>query len=451
MADARSLTRREIISNTAVVALLGTLSACQQRRPARMSEQTAPSAPFVELTLQAYGDTTVAQQYEQVAAAFNQQHQGRFRVTTTIFPFGEYIDKTISMVVAGNPPDVFNTWAQYKMEWVRKGMLLDLTDHIRASKKASTSLFLDPMVEAMTYQGKLWGTAQDFNGTLFYLNLDLFEQAGISLPSDSWTMEDYRELARRLTDKDKKLFGTTNVANTNGSNNFALMWNYGRHFWVSDDFSRALINSPDSVAMHRFFQEMQFKDQSVPWRDNPLPTGLGHRQGIVAIFNAWGNEPFWIRDTAARENRQPFRWKPMPFPRGPKDQKHFSQGHLWSIWSGHKKPDAAWVVAEWFGGIEGWREWVKFHRQPLPVKDEELWRTYYSFLPPQLAQQMTDFMVNKMYRGLAFNFQYWPTYGDCSRVVADALRKIYTDGAEVKAALDEAAEQINVILRQQPA
>jgi len=92
-------------------ASLGALSACQQARPAGTPERAGQAARLQALTLQAYGDTTVAQQYEQVAAVFNQQYQGRYRVTTTIFPFSEYIDKTVSMVVAGNSPDVFNTWA----------------------------------------------------------------------------------------------------------------------------------------------------------------------------------------------------------------------------------------------------------------------------------------------------------------------------------------------------
>jgi multiple sugar transport system substrate-binding protein len=447
-ATRRSLaTRRRVIRGVGagVAALSGAACGAPDREAGR---DTGGAQRRVDLTLMAYGDQVIQQQYEGIARALEGRFAGRYTLSPTIVAFAEYIPKATAMFASDTAPDVVNTWAQFKPEWVTKNLLLDLTGRIKGSKTAHPGLFLQPMVDAMTWQGKLWGTAQDFNGQLLYLNADLFGERGIALPADSWSMDDYRQLARRLTDPEKQVFGTTNLANSNGAFNFALLWNYGKHFWVSEDLTRSRVGSPQSVQVHQFFADLQYKDRTVPYRDNPLPTGTGARQGTVAIFLAWGNEPFWLTDTATKEGRQPFRWKPMLPPKGPQDQKTFSHGHLWSVPKASRRPDDAWVLAEWVGGLEGWKEWVQSHRQPLPVRDPELWKTYYNFLPAEEAATMTDFMVRRLYAGAAFNFQYWPTFADCQRVVTDAQRAIFADGADVKTTLEDAARLMDAILQQ---
>ena len=442
------VTRRRLAGSAA--ALGGAyLAACGAAGPGGTESADKPSAgPAADLSLIAYGDQVIQQQYDEIARAFGQRAAGRYTLTPTIVTFAEYIPKVTTMFASDTAQDVVNMWAQYKPEWVSKNLVLDLTSRIKGSKTAGTSLFLQPMVDAMTWQGKLWGTAQDFNSQLLYLNVDLFQERSVSLPPDSWTMDDYRALARRLTDPEKRVFGTTNLANSNGAFNFALLWNFGKHYWVTDDLARSRIGSPQSVQMHQFFADTQVKDRSVPYRDNPLAPGTGARQGQVAMFVGWGNEPFHMANTARQEGRQLFGWKPMLPPKGPQDQKTFSHGHLWSIPKASKRPDAAWTLAEWIGGIEGWREWVKSHRQPLPVRDLELWKSYYSFLPAERASVMTDFMLNRLYAGSAFNFQYWPTFGDCQRVVTEAHAAIFTENADVKATLEDAGRRMDAILQQ---
>jgi hypothetical protein len=61
---------------------------------------------------------------------------------------------------------------------------------------------------------------------------------------------------------------------------------------------------------------------------------------------------------------------------------------------------------------------------------------------------MTSFLVDRLYKGLAFNFEYWPTYGDCSKVMAEGLKAIFTDNANVKTTLEDVQRQMDVILGQ---
>jgi len=135
-------------------------------------------------------------------------------------------------------------------------------------------------------------------------------------------------------------------------------------------------------------------------------------------------------------------------PKGPQGQQHFSQGHLWSIAQANKRPDDAWVLAEWAGGLQGWKQWTAVGKgQPLPMKDPTLWAEYLSFLPSAQATQFRDFMINTLYQQLAVNFEYWPTYDQCAKAMGTALSAIYgKQPGSVKSALGNANQQMNGIL-----
>ena len=248
---------------------------------------------------------------------------------------------------------------------------------------------------------------------------------------------EYRTLARQLTDPAKPAFGTNNLAYDDGKLNFALLWNYGRHFWVSDDFRKSLVASPASLQLHQYFADLQYKDRSAPSPDNPLPPGIGNAQGAVAMFRGWGNDIFSFVQTAEKEGRRMFAWKPMLVPKGPQDQKTFSHGHLWSVPRATRRPSTAWAVAEWAGGVEGWRVWNATRQAPLALRTRPCGRTTTTTSPPEQASMMIDFITRKLYAGDAFNFQYWPTYSDCLAVMTAAQVAMYRQNASVKTTLEK--------------
>src|SRR5262249_34710651 len=144
-------------------------------------------------------------------------------------------------------------------------------------------MYYPPVVDAVTYQGKQWGTPWGYNSTVMFLVVDRFTERTIPLPSADWTMDEYVALAKRLTDPAKGIFGTQNAANVDGQQMFSLMWNYGKHYWVNADETKSLINSEGAVSMFKVFQDMQFKDQSLPWTGNNFRPEFGFNQGAAAM------------------------------------------------------------------------------------------------------------------------------------------------------------------------
>jgi multiple sugar transport system substrate-binding protein len=401
------------------------------------------------LTLSGYGDTAdVTQRYNAVAAKFNEQFAGKYQLEPIINPFATYIDKTLTMLSSGTAPDVLNVWAQYKPSWADKGLLLDLSGRIHSSTDAAPDLYLKPMVDAMQYKGKFWGTAQDFNGQLLFLNTDLFKAKGLDLPKDDWSYDDWRQLAKQLTDPTKHVFGGTNDANEAGWQQFCIIYNYAKHYWVDDQAKKALLSDQPTIDSLTLFQQAAYNDQSLPTPTNPMQPKTDFTTGNTAMVLGWGNYPYSIYQVTSKPGATPFNWTWHTLPKGPQGQQHFTQGHLWSIAQSNTHPDDAWVLAEWAGGLQGWKAWTAVGKgQPLPMKDAALWAEYLSFLPKDQAASYTNFMINTIYQQLAVNFEYWPTYDQCSKVMGTALGQIYgkTPGS-VSSAMTNATQQMNAIL-----
>ncbi|HEV7215838.1 MAG TPA: hypothetical protein VGP33_12025 [Chloroflexota bacterium] len=437
-----------VVTTTSTPTTAGT-QAATSAAPTASSATSAVKQGGKTLTLSGNVNAADTQQrYDAVAAKFNDQFAGKYRLEPIITPFASYIDKTLTMLSSGTPPDVLNVWAQYKPEWVDKDLLVDLSGHIHTSTDAAPDLYLKPMVDAMQYQGKFWGTAQDFNGELLYLNTDLFKEKGLALPKDDWTYDDWRQLAKQLTNPTKHIFGGTNDANQAGWQQFCIINNFAKHYWVDPGAKQTLLNDQATIDAFTLFQQAADNDQSLPTAANPLQPKTGFTTGNVAMALGWGDYPYSIYQTTTKPGATSFNWTWHTLPKGPQGQQHFSQGHLWSIAKSNTHPDDAWVLAEWAGGLPGWKVWTAVGKgQPLPMKDPALWANYLSFLPKDQATQFHDFMVTTLYQQLAVNFEYWPTFGKCSTVMQTALGAIYgkTPGS-VSSAMLNATQQMNAIL-----
>jgi multiple sugar transport system substrate-binding protein len=443
--------RRSLLAGGVATGGLLALAACGGQPAGEGGEGAAPGGTPQPLTWSMYGDQTTRPAFEAIQNRFNEQKAGRYVASLNLVSSAEYIDKILAALAADSASDVFLTYAQYKPAWVKKGLLLDTSDRWKTSKAVSAKMYYPPVVDAISYQGKQWGTPWGYNATVMFLVVDRFKERSIPLPGADWSMGDYAALAKRLTDPEKKIFGTTNAANVDGQQMFSLVWNYAKHYWVNQEETKALVNSEGAVEMFRVFQDLQNKDQSAPWTGNPLRTGYGFNEGAVAMSIQYCSTASYILAQTFERSGTSFEWRMTTFPKGPKDQQHFSQGHIWSIAKGHRQPERAWAMAEWLGSMEAEKVWAETGRTPPQVPSAELWDLYFSKWPAEQRKTAIDFILNTVYKGRAVNFQYWPTYAECQPIMRAALADVYGEKqVPPKVAMDEAARQMDEVLRTAP-
>src|SRR3954466_15183749 len=105
--------------------------------------------------------------FEKVVDNFNKANAGKIKVTTLAVPYDAFADKITAAVPRGKGPDLF-IYAQDRLGgWIEAGNTVEPIDfYLDAATKAK---YLGTTLQAMTYQGNVYGLPLDYKViTLIY-------------------------------------------------------------------------------------------------------------------------------------------------------------------------------------------------------------------------------------------------------------------------------------------
>ncbi len=142
---------------------------------------------------------------EECKAAFEEEHPG---VTIVLEPtaWGEYWTKLETAATGGSAADVFQLNGPNANKYAEAGVALCLDDYL-----ANSDIDLSKIPESLTslykYDGGLYGIPMDWDTIGLWYNKEVFDNAGVAYPTDSWTWEDLVAAAKDLTDPEKGVYG----------------------------------------------------------------------------------------------------------------------------------------------------------------------------------------------------------------------------------------------------
>ncbi|MGF7146080.1 multiple sugar transport system substrate-binding protein [Anaerotaenia torta] len=122
-------------------------------------------------------------------------------------PWGDFTKKITTQIAGGNAPDIWFQENAAVLGYGAMGAAEDLTPYI--ARDLNTADYSSALFSAQDGD-KVWGAPHGGNPIALAYNKDLFDEAGIPYPTDSWTYEDMINAAKELT-KDKDGDGTTDV------------------------------------------------------------------------------------------------------------------------------------------------------------------------------------------------------------------------------------------------
>jgi multiple sugar transport system substrate-binding protein len=131
------------------------------------------------------------------------------KVVLTADTSSSFLDHLLATVAAGTPPDL--TWSQTTQLPVlaAPNALVDLIPLQQRSPSSLWDDYIKPQFANYTWKGKQVGLPWDMGTQALYYNKHLFQAAGQSFPTDSWTWAEYYAAAQKLTQGqgDSKVFG----------------------------------------------------------------------------------------------------------------------------------------------------------------------------------------------------------------------------------------------------
>jgi len=172
--------------------------------------------------------------------------------------------KLETTLLAGGEIDIFMTYTSSNL--VKRGtggMALELSDRLKA-------LNFDPVTElgngaaAYIYDGKVYGIPTKMENYFILANKDMFDAAGIPLP-ESWTYEEFRDIAKRLTkgEGQDKVYGMYwNTSQEIFRPSYIAQTVLGNNFLYKEGGKETNLDNPEFIKLNQMIQDMMYVDKS---------------------------------------------------------------------------------------------------------------------------------------------------------------------------------------------
>lgn len=225
-------------------------------------------------------------------------------VDMEMVPWGQAYDKILTMVGAGNAPDIAYVGSRWIPKFADMGFIVPID--VPEERRAEYFESIWPMV---TWKEEIYGIPRAFSSKVLYYNTQLFQQVGIAGPPTTWAeLETAAKAISENTDAyGYALAGEKFVSTTSQFFNF-LFQNDGSVF---DDVGNVTINNANGVEALEFYAGLAEYAEEGPtaWRREELWELFAESKVGMYVSGPW-------RVHAFEDAGVPF--KTAPLPAGPK-------------------------------------------------------------------------------------------------------------------------------------
>ena len=196
------------------------------------------------------------------------------------------LQKTVAGFTAGNYPDVAYEYGSSAAQLAKQPKLLDMTSKVAAGS-FNWNDFYPSERAAATVNGKVVGVPALVDNLSLVYNKKLFAAAGLALPTNTWSWQDFESAAKKLTNSSQQTYGWAYV--NDGSEDtvwryLALLWQAGGDLLTPNNAAPAF-DSAAGLAALQLLHDMAVTDKSVY-----LDSGNGN---YLNLFNSGKIAMLW--------------------------------------------------------------------------------------------------------------------------------------------------------------
>ncbi len=410
----------------AAVLALGTLAAC-----------SGGSAKSHGAMVMWHGYTDVeAKAITQLGQEWNAAHPDQKVDLTFAGQNDDALKKTLASFVSGKPPGVAYEYGSSITTLSKRSQTQDLTSLIKSSPSFKWDDFFPVARQATTSpDGKIYGVPALVDDLALVYNKKLFDAAGISYPTASWTWDDFRNAARKLSDPGQHKYGWAYV--NDGSEDtvwrfVAMLWQAGGDLLTADN-KKAAFDSPAGLQAMQLLHDMAVTDHSVY-----LDTGDQQYQNL---FNSGKIGMLWTGPWDLGVINKDISYDAQILPgkvnhstiSGPDNYMLFGKGDRKTAWAFLQWLDSAPIHLR-FATATG----------DLPIRQSETTLPgYQDFLKRFPANKV---FVDNLAKNATKSRPNIPEYPKISQALGTAVQAVLLGKAQPKAALDQARQQVDQIL-----
>ncbi|MEO6437021.1 MAG: extracellular solute-binding protein [Tepidisphaeraceae bacterium] len=279
---------------------------------------------------------------------------------------GDFRTKLKTMMAAGTPPDLFYLPADIFPELATLKLIRPVDDYVAADIAAGSKALYDDffpiILDAFRYdaasgafgKGPLYGLPKDFTTAVMYVNLDLFEKAGVNVPYDGWTWGEYEAVCRKITDlnklpefADRRIYGGFLQLWADSLRN--VVWTFGGDYF-GKNYRDVILDDPPAQEALDMIRRTRLDDQTVY---NPSgDASRGGQEFFTGNIGCIGPIGRWV--VPRYKSIDIFRWDVVPVPfKTRQDQASMIYYTAWVMSAGTKHPDECFKLEKFLCGGEG--------------------------------------------------------------------------------------------------
>ncbi|WP_324669819.1 ABC transporter substrate-binding protein [Geochorda subterranea] len=345
--------------------------------------------------------------------------------------FSTYLFNSLS---AGTAPDLFYVdifWAEPLMA---AGQLEPLDAYLQRSEALSKEDIIPSLLEAFTYQGKVYGIPKDFNTLAVFYNKDIFDEAGVPYPDESDTWASFTDKLRRVSRPQEGIYGIALAPEFARFGAFA----YAAGFRLFDERGRSDLSQPGFVEAFEWYTGLVDEGIGI------LPADIGQSWGGGAFATervATAIEGAWIlgflRDQAPN---LPYGATLLPRHAGTGQRGNFIYTVSWSINAASRVKEEAFRVLEALTSPEA-QQWVLQRGLALPSRQALLDDPYFKQATAEAQANLVVFRGAS--EGNVQPFKFGRYGGDWMTPVNEALSAVMTGELTPQQALADAQRRLD--------
>lgn len=280
-----------------------------------------------------------------IADAFENENPD-ININVEVTPWDQYWIKLDAAARGDALPDVFWMHSSNISKYGINGKLLDLTDRIQDSD-ISLDNYPKGLVELYSPGGRNYAIPKDYDTTALWYNKTLFDEAGIPYPDNTWTWETLLNNAKKLTNKEEKVYGFGAPLNSHeGYYNF-IFQNNG--YILSDNKKKSGYDDQNTIEALNWYIDLSLKEGVSPKQGEFAQSAhnamFESGKLAMAIFGSWQLASF-KNNEYVRENCDV-----AELPKGRRRASIYN-GLGNAIATNTKYPEEAWKFVEFLGGKE---------------------------------------------------------------------------------------------------
>jgi multiple sugar transport system substrate-binding protein len=301
----------------------------------------------VNLTFSVWGDPAELNILQAIADDFTAENPN-VKITVNVSDWTTYWDKLQTQLAAGTPPDVFAMDAPLYKDYQSRGVLLSLQPLIDRDSFDLSDYYETSLLCYDTADG-YYGLPRDIQPSVLYYNQDMFDEAGVPYPDETWTWETLIDAGQKLT-KDRDGDGTTDQFGI-----WADLWDmellWGSLIWqnggeiLDEEYTQTLLAEPDALGAWQFIHDLIFEYGIMPTPSAAEQFGDPFESGNVAMTTAG----HWVVPYYSGVD---FTWAVAPLPQG-KERASIVNSVGFVIAKETRYPDEAWAFLQHLVGEPG--------------------------------------------------------------------------------------------------